>query len=386
MLLKVIKNIFRPAQPETRDDNLSGYTRNNNRINLLVWTHSFSSNGAAEMMMFLLVHLVRDLGWSVAAADRGISQRDRDQLAALGVPVLKYVNPSDFDVGLASTTVSGLQMIETVGELLPCVLWVHEAHSVLWNSEDPISKWKMIFNQALTLIFQSEWQAKRIYGSFTSNLEDDRVVVIPNCLPSIVAGTAKPVEKSSVKRIVFLGRLCDLKRPADLIQAVSRINMENLECIFVGNSDYLDSLPSEASRLLRSDKRFKLLGEIPRSEAMQVLADADVLCHPSADESQPLVLMEARALGVPVVISNLQVYADSWRDGENCLIHACGDIDALKHCLLKVLDEGWKPKDTYDVQQEDLARKIFLEEFVQVLMRGVGRRSFFNDPQSRESR
>ena len=57
---------------------------------------------------------------------------------------------------------------------------------------------------------------------------------------------------------------------------------------------------------------------------------ADAFCLPSGDESQPIAPLEAAALGVPVLLTDLEPYADTWKHGVNCLLNPPGDAQVLQ--------------------------------------------------------
>ena len=215
------------------------------------------------------------------------------------------------------------------------------------------------FSIAKKVIFQTHWQAERIYGSFTSGFAEDQYSVIPNCLPNIPEkGESEAKSRSEKKRIVFIGGVYDRKRPFDLMQAVLKLDRSDLECLFVGTTDLLSS---EMQAVLKRDDRFRVTGEVSREMATSILASADVLSLPSSDESQPVVLLEAAELNVPIVISDLPVYRGIWTHGENCLIHPVGDVDCLAMHLATCL-AGNAPRPVLS-RIEDFSRQTFFDGF-----------------------
>lgn len=346
ILFNVIRRLLAGRDP-IRQERVSSilpaqFERDKKRPSILALTHSYSGNGAAEMFVFLLTWVVRDLGWQVNALATSLSDKDKAVLRSVNVGLVDVAHPDQYDFAIANTVVSGLSFVDQFHSYLPCVLWIHEAEFVIWNSQLPLSFWKRTISSATHLVFQSSWQAERIFGSFTSQLSPERYSVIPNCLPDFEIDKSTGSDKASnVKRIIFIGGVYERKRPADLVRAVLALGRFDVECLFIGTDKFVGDLPDDVKFSLNGDKRFKILGEIPRAETLQYLASSDVLSLPSADESQPLVLMEALALNVPVIISNLPVYSGIWTDGENCLMHSVGDIPGLTVALDNVLYKGW---------------------------------------------
>ena len=116
-------------------------------------------------------------------------------------------------------------------------------------------------------------------------IEADKRVVRPPRLP---------------RRIVAVGRLADQKDPVFFAQAreASGLTGADYEWIWVGAGS-----ASLERRLERAG--VVVTGWRPRSEVVALLADADVYGHTAAWEGNPITLLEASALGVPVVVRSI---------------------------------------------------------------------------------
>ena len=327
----------------------------------------YHGTGAAEMLCFLLRHLAINRHWRIFAYAPKLDELDRAALSDIGVGFVDEIQPDQFDLMLANTVMWGLNSRRHLHEYLPCVLWVHEGESILWTSKMPLKEFKEAFSWTSHIVFQSRWQAERIYGSFTSGLTPgSRYSIVPNCLPELGEISQPRYRRSQgVKRIVFLGSIYQRKAPQDLIDAVLALGRSDVECLFIGQTDGVVTLSERHQELLRSHPQIRLIGEVPRSEALGYLADSDVLSLPSVDESQPLVLLEAARFGVPVVISDLPVYRDCWVHGLNCLVHPVGDVKLLSAHLLACL-EGRAPRPNVEPRCA-LSTDEFLARFESLL-------------------
>jgi glycosyltransferase involved in cell wall biosynthesis len=278
------------------------------------------------------------------------------------------INPEQYDLAIINTVVMGIESVPELHDRLPCVLWIHEGESMLWNSRVPLCDWKEAFSWTSHIVFQSAWQAERIWGSFTSGLPTNRYSVVPNCQPiELLDASLVRRPTPGKRRVIFLGSVYQRKRPHDLIDAVLSLKRDDVECLFIGPTDGLATLSSYHQSLLRSRSGLLLVGKVSRSEALAYLASADVLSLPSADESQPLVLLEAARFGIPVVISDLPVYQHCWTDGVNCLKHAVGDVETLARHLATCLD-GKAPKPTLSADCNP-SEGEFLAQFDSILAR-----------------
>jgi glycosyltransferase involved in cell wall biosynthesis len=82
-----------------------------------------------------------------------------------------------------------------------------------------------------------------------------------------------------------------------------------------------------------------LLGRLPPTDVPRFLSAIDVLAVPSYDEGLPRAVLEAMAMRVPVVASNVGGIPEAVQDGLNGLLVPCGDADALAVSLARVLDD-----------------------------------------------
>src|SRR5206468_294312 len=98
----------------------------------------------------------------------------------------------------------------------------------------------------------------------------------------------------------------------------------------------LASLPGLGLRL---DDDVVLLGTVPDAELPGWYAAADVLAFPSTKEGWGLAVLEAMSAGLPVVASDLPVFREYLRPGQDALMVPVDDAAALAAALGAVLDD-----------------------------------------------
>jgi glycosyltransferase-like protein len=98
----------------------------------------------------------------------------------------------------------------------------------------------------------------------------------------------------------------------------------------------LASLPDLGLRL---DDDVVLLGTVPDAELPGWYAAADVLAFPSTKEGWGLAVLEAMSAGLPVVASDLPVFREYLRPGQDALMVPVDDAGALATALAAVLDD-----------------------------------------------
>ena len=137
--------------------------------------------------------------------------------------------------------------------------------------------------------------------------------------------------------VLFVAKLIPLKRADDLIQAFYNVNNKllNLHLIVVGSGGELIKLQNLADSLSISDISF--VGFKNQSELPAFYSASDIFVLPSNDESWGLVVNEAMASGLPVIVSN-QVGAskDLVENKGTGYIFPCGDINEFSKALFNL--------------------------------------------------
>ncbi len=106
----------------------------------------------------------------------------------------------------------------------------------------------------------------------------------------------------AVPRIVILGRLSPEKGHGILLEAAGRLARENVpvEIEIIGDGPFAETIRQQ-ELALGLDGHVIYAGELPSNEVARRLAGADLFCMASFSEGLPISIMEAMAIGVPVV-------------------------------------------------------------------------------------
>ena len=137
--------------------------------------------------------------------------------------------------------------------------------------------------------------------------------------------------------VVEVGRLCDVKGQRELIEAVARL--DGAHAVLVGadleqRGGYERELRRRAEELGVGD-RVVFAGT--RDDAQRMLAAADVVALPSWTEGLPMVVLEAMALGRPIVATPVGGTPELVDDGETGLLVPPRDPAALADALRRLL-------------------------------------------------
>jgi glycosyltransferase involved in cell wall biosynthesis len=308
-------------------------------MKVLVATHSYSGNGAAIMLLAVLEYWVRELGWTVDVL-LDMDHEVPPDLARVGASIFSTAVPEDYDFAVVNTVVSA-HFVEMLGPRVPTVLWVHEGETVVWSSAMVPSQWRQLLSLPKRIIFQGPWQSENVFRSFLVGQPAGKVQCVRNGLPALPQDIVPKVRREGKARIVFVGGVYGRKRPQDLIDAVMAMDRDDVECIFVGTTAALDTIGADhVAKVQSRPDRFTLAGELDRRSSLEYMMSADVFCLPSGDESQPIAPLEAAALGIPCVLTDLPPYSGTWKHGENCLLGPVGDVSILRWNLTALLEDA----------------------------------------------
>lgn len=103
---------------------------------------------------------------------------------------------------------------------------------------------------------------------------------------------------------------------------------------FQDHTPYRDRVIASMAELgIEFGRDVALLGTVPHDELVAWYHAADVFAFPSVNEGFGLAVLEAMAAGLPVVLTDLPVFAEYLRFGEDALAVAPGDDDGLVDAL-----------------------------------------------------
>jgi glycosyltransferase involved in cell wall biosynthesis len=138
--------------------------------------------------------------------------------------------------------------------------------------------------------------------------------------------------------IVFSGKLLARKDPMTLLRAVDLMRHRNRAALLLlGNGELRESLEAFArERTLR----VHFAGFVNQRDLPKHYAAGDVFVLPSTFEPRGLVINEAMACGLPIVVTDRNgSIGDTVREGENAFIYPAGDAQALASYLDRLIDE-----------------------------------------------
>lgn len=203
------------------------------------------------------------------------------------------------------------------------------------------------------------------------NVADDKIFVVRCGLDFQTLPTARPEAVSHPRmRILSVGRLSYEKAQVGLLEALATLVREgvDVELEIVGEGPERARLEKRIQRLGLED-RCQLVGAMPETEVFERLETADVFALSSLIEGLPVSLMEAMALGVPVVAPRLAGIPELVEDHQTGLLFHPADWHGLTGCLRRLLEDASLRSTLVENARTKVAREYDVDLSVEPLWR-----------------
>ncbi len=140
-------------------------------------------------------------------------------------------------------------------------------------------------------------------------------------------------------RLVCVARLSEQKGHLLLVEAAAKLTGEGVdfELQLAGDGPMRSEIEAAIARL-GVEGRVRLVGALSAEQVREAIVGARALVLPSFAEGLPVVVMEALALGRPVVTTAIAGIPELVRSGETGWLVPAGAVDALAAAMREVLE------------------------------------------------
>jgi colanic acid/amylovoran biosynthesis glycosyltransferase len=147
-----------------------------------------------------------------------------------------------------------------------------------------------------------------------------------------------PTPIPCIPRLVCVGRLCEQKGQLLLIDAAARLVAEGIqpEIVLVGDGEMRSEVEKKIAELGLGG-RVRITGWADERQVRDELRSARALVLPSFAEGLPVVIMEALAMGRPVISTYVAGIPELVVNGECGWLVPAGDVDALAAAMKSAL-------------------------------------------------
>ncbi len=200
----------------------------------------------------------------------------------------------------------------------PAPGWIIEKEDLEFHAADRV----MVLSQA----------AKRSF--IEEGIDGEKIFVNP-CGVELSQFTPPEKKEDDVFRVIYCGNLGPRKGVHYLLQAFAELKLDNAELWLVGSG------PSPSFGQLiaqyKSDK-VRFLGTFPQGELHRIYAKGSVFVLPSLADGFGMVVPQAMACGLPVIVTGNVGAADIVTEGVDGYVVPIRDVSALKE-KIRILSE-----------------------------------------------
>ena len=278
------------------------------------------------------------------------------------VSIIKLVNlikKEKFDVVHSHTTAASLDGC-IAAKLAGVSLILYTIHGLGFTESYPyiVKKFYVL----------AEWLKCKLSTLVFTQSEEDRITAIkgriasPEKILTISNGIdlvkfSKKVVKDSKNKIysefsipknavllTIVARLSRIKGCVDLFNAMNRVfqNVPNLYLLVVGDitEDEPHPLSKEYLVSLIVNEEFKKRAVFTgmRDDVRDILAASDIFVLPSYKEGMPRSIIEAMAMELPVIATNIRGSREEVVNGETGILVPVGDVNALSNAIIKLAE------------------------------------------------
>jgi len=214
---------------------------------------------------------------------------------------------------------------------------------------------------------------------FSSIDEWEKVNVVHNPAPEIVEtqciaslSLLNVVKNDKNFKVCYISKFVKVKGHKNLLEVAKIIRDSGIKDISYyiiggqeeGHKDYFESFISKMKEYSLSNA-IKLVGKLTHNQTIAILNECDILVHlPDYQEPFPRVIMEAFALGKPVIAYKCGGIPELLQDGKNGFLTSVGDFDSIAKKIIE-----FKADKEKMICMGQFAREFLYEKFDEKLFR-----------------
>jgi glycosyltransferase involved in cell wall biosynthesis len=186
------------------------------------------------------------------------------------------------------------------------------------------------------LIITPDKSSRRIYQAFAKH----PIRILPYGIPDIAQGRIGRQERPDERlRFLLLGTIEHRKGQQTLLQAVRCLPpdvLDRSEFLIVGRPNDA-KLAADVRRAAEGSPHIRFRETVAHNDALALIQETDVMLCASSDETGPLTLIEAMALGKPILSTKVGVVGENLIPEEDALFVEPGDAAGLAAAIQRLV-------------------------------------------------
>jgi glycosyltransferase involved in cell wall biosynthesis len=161
------------------------------------------------------------------------------------------------------------------------------------------------------------------------------IQVIPN---GIDTATCQPgdFQPDLPPRLIYIGRFSPEKNAIAVPEILAQLKDLDWNCVMLGDGPQMDQVRASIAEN-NLQERIRLAGWVTPQEVNQALAKSDILLMPSLLDSMPMAGLQALAMGLALVLSDIGSCPDYIDHGKNGYLVQPGDLQGYASALRELI-------------------------------------------------
>jgi len=204
-------------------------------------------------------------------------------------------------------------------------------------------------------------EMKKAYSE-NYNLPLSKIKVVPNWINLKRFQLSNIKKESKLPKLLFVHWLSK-RKGADMIVPIAnnlKLKIKNFKLLIIGDGPYKKQLEKEIKEYKLS-KNIKAIGAVPNKNLVEYYNWADLFIMPSMEEGFPRVLLEAMAMGVPYVATDVGAVKELSPEIAQRFLVKPGDIEKFVH-KLEILITDKKIYNQFKKQELEKVKEYNLEK------------------------
>lgn len=196
----------------------------------------------------------------------------------------------------------------------------------LYDNSSASVRW--VIGTALRRVSGAIVLGESLRSIFSGLLPEDRIYVVPNGIPRDTVSEhefellhgQRSQRTGAPLRVVYLSNLMESKGYLDLLRAAGECKRRGVPVRVSFAGAWVDGSRALAKAVVaeeRLESEIEFLGIVTGEAKWSLLAQSDVFVLPTANDGQPISILEAMASGLPVITTRVGCIEDMVRDGIN---------------------------------------------------------------------
>jgi glycosyltransferase involved in cell wall biosynthesis len=226
----------------------------------------------------------------------------------------------------------------------PFIITLHRAEVLAYPARRPAGRWawRQALRRAAAVTAVSPWLAALARTTFPFLAE---VVPVPNGIdlpPTLPPGAEVRTRLGLPPDYLLMVGTCQTYKGHEValrVWAAVAPRLPQLALVLAGDGPLLAEYRARIDALGLTG-RVHLTGQLPREEVLALIRDSHAFLMPSRSEGIGLALLEAGALGAPVICSDIGPFREVVEAGVSGLVFPVDDEAALAHAIERLADDA----------------------------------------------